>query len=97
MAKATAYLIVEATRSTWVRPDPETGLRRIDSARIIAVRANRPSLLKLDQIAVKVTVDIPDEAFAPIMPTALVVVPEDLVQRPVVDDAQDATEGADDE
>lgn len=96
MAKATAYLIIEATRGYGLR-DPETGLRPVTSARVVASRANRPAKLERDQVAVKVTVDVPDQAFAPIMPAALVVVPTDLVQRAVVVDAQDATEGADDE
>lgn len=96
MATATTYLIVEASRRYGPR-DAETGLRPITSARVVGSRANRPAQLELDQVAIKVTVEVPDAAFAPITPAALVVVPEDLIQRAVVVEAHDATEGPGDE
>lgn len=95
MAKATAYLIIEATRGYGLR-DPETGLRPVTSARVVASRANRPAKLERDQVAVKVTVDVPDQAFAPIMPAALVVVPDDLIQRSVEVEAHNAGEADND-
>ncbi len=76
---ATAYLIVQATRRQWGAKDPETGLLPIESARIAAVRAGRPSRLERDQVLVKVAVQLPTSVFDPIMPSALIVVPEDLV------------------
>lgn len=91
---AAAYLVVEGTRSRYRPVDPENGLRRVDGARIFAMRVGRPTRLERDQVAVKVTVRLPAAAFDPLQPTALITVPEDLIQRgPIEVDAADATDG----
>lgn len=91
---ATAYLVVEGTRRRYGAVNRETGLRPIDNARVAALRIGRPSRLERDQVAVKVTVRLPAAAFDPLQPTALITVPEDLIQRgPIEVDAGDATEG----
>ena len=78
--RATAYLVIEGKRNQYLRADQETGLRPLeDAARVAEMRVNRPRVLKRDQIAVKVTVEIPKAAFDPIAPAALIVVPDDLV------------------
>lgn len=91
--RATAYLIVQARRAQWGKPNPETGLRGIEDTRIAGARANRPAKLERDQIAVKITVDVPDAAFEPLTPSAVVTVPTELTQRGPIDvDAVDAND-----
>lgn len=90
---ATTHLILEARRSPYGRNNPETGLKPILAVRVVGSRAGRPERLTRDQIAVKVTVEIPESAFEPLRPTALVVVPESLIHRaPIEVEAADATE-----
>lgn len=89
------YLIVEAKRGYGPR-DPETGLRPVHEGRVVASRTNRPAKLEIDQIAVKVTLDVPGSAFDPVMPTAVVTIPEDLALRgPIEVEADDANETVD--
>jgi hypothetical protein len=91
---AAAYLVIEGARSRYLPLDTETGLRRVDGARVVAMRVGRPTRLERDQVAVKVTVRLPAAAFDPLQPTALITVPEDLIQRgPIEVDAADATDG----
>lgn len=92
--RATAYIVAKATRYQWGTPDPETGLNRIDAVRAIAIRRSRPSKLERDEIAIKVTIEIPDAAFNPITPSALIVVPTDLaLPGPIGVEAVDANDG----
>lgn len=79
--RTTTYLVLGASRSRWGRPDTETGLMPVDSVSVVRSLKNRPAQLERDQIAVKVTVEVPANAFDPIAPAALVVVPEDLIDR----------------
>ncbi|OBJ24624.1 hypothetical protein [Mycobacterium sp. 1245801.1] len=80
---ATAYLTVEGTR--W-----RHGTKQVRDAKVVRVTQGRPAQLTADQVAVRVTVRLPVEAFDPLRPEALIVVPEELVQRPV---EVEATEG----
>ncbi|MBE9924452.1 hypothetical protein G8C93_00910 [Cellulosimicrobium cellulans] len=90
---ATAYLVVRADRQTWGRPDAESGLRPIESARVVALRQGRPAKLERDEVAVKVTVRLPVEAFEPLTPAAVVTVPTDLALRgPIEVDAVQAND-----
>jgi hypothetical protein len=95
--RATAYLIVKAERSRYVSADRETGLRPVGAVKIIGSRQGRPAKLERDEVAIKVTVEIPDAAFQPFSPSALVVVPTDLaLPGPIGVEAVDAnpsTEG----
>lgn len=75
--RATAYLILRAERSRWV--DSDTGIAEVWRVKITGLRQSRPSRLERDEVAVKVTVEIPAESFNPIQPSALIVVPSDLV------------------
>lgn len=91
--RANVYLIVEATRSNYPPADPETGLRQVGSVKVVGSRQSRPSRLERDQIAVKVTLDVPASAFNPITPTAVVTIPEDLTLRlPIEVEATDAND-----
>ncbi|MGM7422993.1 hypothetical protein [Cellulosimicrobium sp. CpK407] len=89
-ADATAYLVIRAERNAWRPPDPETGLRPVRGARVVALRQGRPAKLERDEVAVKVTVRLPTEAFEPLTPTAIVTVPTDLALRgPIEVNARD--------
>lgn len=98
--RATTYLVLAATRASYGwRAGPETGLKPVESMRVVKSLANRPEQLGRDQITVKVTVEVPANAFDPISPAALVVVPEDLIDRrrlSVDVEAGDATQGSTD-
>lgn len=80
---ATAFLTVEGTRSRY-------GDKSVRSAKVARVTQGRPAQLSADQVAVRVTVRLPIAAFDPLRPDALIVVPEELIQRPV---EVEATEG----
>lgn len=93
---ASTYLILEASRR-YGPVNADTGLRPARNVRIVASRANKPATLKGDQVAVKITVEIPARAFDPLTPSARAVIPADLVQRAelevTVEDASDAAGG----
>lgn len=89
---ATGYLVLQANRSRYGTLNA-AGLRGVNGAKIVAFRSNRPAKLERDQIAVRVTVRVPDVVFDPISPDALIVVSEDLVKRgPIEVEAIDANE-----
>jgi hypothetical protein len=89
--KTTTYLIVEARRSIYPPVDPETGLRQVGSVHVVGQRVSRPAKLARDQVAVKVTLEVPNEIFNPITPSAVVTIPTDLALRlPVEVEAEDA-------
>lgn len=83
--RATAYLTIQAVRYRYGRPDPETGMLKITGAKVVKSTQSRPERLERDQIAVKVTVEIPEAAFDPISPAAVIVVPTDLALRGPID------------
>lgn len=92
--KTSVYLIVKASRARYGQLHPETGLKRVESVRVVGMRQNRPARLERDEIAVKLTIDTPSEAFNPIMPIAEVVIPKELVRQPRIEiEASDANEG----
>jgi len=76
---ASGYLVLKATRKNYGSPDPETRLRGVESAKITQARQSRPRALEKDEILIKVAVQIPAAVFDPITPSALIIVPEDLV------------------
>lgn len=84
---ATAYLVVEGERYRYGAVDPETGLKKLTSAKVVGLRQSRPRTLGLDQVVVKVSIQLPMTVFDPIAPAALIVVPEDLVIREIVAEA----------
>lgn len=81
--EATAYLTVEGTRSRYSD-------KSVTAAKVTRVTKGRPAQLSADQVAVRVTVQLPAAAFDPLRPEAMIVVPEELIQRPV---EVEATEG----
>ncbi|WP_291378884.1 hypothetical protein [Demequina sp.] len=81
MVRADAYTIIRGRRSQYAQRNPETGLKPVNSARIVRVVQNAPVRLDEDEIVVKVAIKLPAAAFDPLLPTAVITVPEDLIQR----------------
>lgn len=81
---ATVYLVVRGERYKWsgLRPKPITG------AKVTALRQSKPEHLGLDEVVVKVKVELPKRAFEPLEPEALIVVPEELIQHVVTVEAE---------
>lgn len=76
---ASAYLVVKGVRNAYGFRDDETGLKPISEAKITTARQSRPAKLGPDEVLVKVTVQLPKKVFDPITPSALVIVPEDMI------------------
>jgi hypothetical protein len=57
------------------------------TGKIAKVTQNRPSTLTGDQVAIRVTVEIPSAAFDPINPEVTIMVPEELIQYPITVEA----------
>ncbi|SII37082.1 hypothetical protein [Mycobacteroides abscessus] len=83
---ATGYLVLEAARSGWRKG--YDGLGMIDHIKVAAYRANRPSKLERDQIAVKVAITIDDAEFSPITATLALTLDPSRVIHPVVEDLE---------
>ena len=79
---ATGYLILRGVRSRY-------GDKSVHTAKFGRTVQSAPGRLERDDVAVKITVRLPSAAFDPLRPEALVIVPEELVQRPVVVEAVD--------
>lgn len=91
--KTSTYLIVEARRNKYGPVNPDTGLKSVASVHVVAQRTNRPAKLTVDQIAVKITIQVPDSAFNPVLPIATIMVPEDMTVRgPINAEVADANE-----
>jgi hypothetical protein len=77
---ASAYLVVKGTRSPyWGSKNSETGLYPVREAKITQARQGRPTKVGPDEVLVKVTVQLPKSVFDPITPSALIVVPEEMI------------------
>ena len=78
---ADAYAVVRGTRNQYQHPNRETGLKDISGATIKRIVQNAPVMLNPDEICVKIRIVLPAAVFDPLMPSAVITVPEDLVQR----------------
>lgn len=81
MIDATAYAIVRGKRSQYAQRNPETGLKPVSSATIKRIVQNAPVRLEEDEVCVKIKVRLPAAVFDPLLPSAVITVPEDLVTR----------------
>lgn len=81
--EATAHLVVSGKRT--YGPLNANGIRSVSEARIARMTANKPQRLEADEVAVKVTIRLPAEVFDPLTPTAVLTIPEDMVQRGVIE------------
>lgn len=78
MAKTTFYVQVEPVWSRWNRPG--TDEKSLDSIRAERITKSKPTKPLSGTVTVKLTVDIPDAAFYPLRPEAVVRIPESLLQ-----------------
>jgi hypothetical protein len=58
---------------------------------LLRATQKRPEIAAPGAVVVRILVRIPDEAFEPLRPEAVIDVPLSLVQRPVLVEAQDAS------
>lgn len=80
--EADAYLVVEGKRERYYgKTDPITGLKPVTKAAIVSLRQSYPKQATTDQVIVKVRIALPANIFDPLIPTAVVNVPADLVRR----------------
>lgn len=83
---ATFYVQIERKK----RPQYRTGKGYV-SASAVKITQDPPTSLAKDTVSVKLTVQLPDAAFDPITPSAVVTVPDSLVQHPLHIIVEDAT------
>jgi len=88
--EASVYLVMEGRRAKYAQRDEVTGLRPVTSAAVVASRQTYPGRLNADQVVVRVRLALPANIFDPLVPSAVVNVPEDMVRRG--DIVVDATE-----
>ncbi len=79
---ATFYAQVEPEWSTYITSNGERALR---GAKVVTITQKKPTRPKGGTVLVKLTIRVPESAFMPLRPEAIVVVPEDMVQtNPIV-------------
>lgn len=84
---ATFYVQVEPEWGNWVT---SAGDRRLIGAKVARTTQKKPDRPKAGTVLVKLTLRIPDAAFLPLRPEAVVVIPEDMtVATPVEVEAID--------
>lgn len=74
LREGVAYLQVRPSRGMW-------------SLDVVKATQRKPRTVAPDCVVVKIELRIPNRAFLPLAPSAVVTVPEDLVQHPVQVDA----------
>lgn len=88
---AEVWLQVEASfvrRSSFAAGNQEHDVRGL---KVVSMTQTRPKLKAGATVAMKVTLRLPDSAFLPLIPEAIIVVPEDMVisDPPIVVDVLD--------
>lgn len=84
---ATFYAQVEPEWSSWSNGAGEKTLR---GAKVVGITQKKPSKQKGGTVLVKLTIRVPDGAFMPLRPEAIVVIPDDMtVTEPVLVEAGD--------
>lgn len=58
--------------------DPDTGERKVAGVKAVNITQKRPSRPKPGTVVVKLTVRVPEAAFLPLQPEAIVTIPESL-------------------
>ena len=72
---ATFYAQVEPVWSWWKDSNGEQDLQ---GAKVVAITQKRPSKPRSGVVITKLTIRIPDSAFLPLRPEAIVVIPENM-------------------
>jgi hypothetical protein len=92
MARCTFYVQIEPEWSAYASHNGDPQLRTIKAKRMTQ---SRPSDPLGGSVMVKMTVEVPDSAFMPLRPEAIVVVPENFVKdNPIEVIVEDANEQA---
>lgn len=78
MARTSFYVQIEPEWYGHSRADGERALRAIRAERITKKRPLQPLP---GTVTIKLTVDVPDEAFYPLRPEAIVTIPADLTEH----------------
>ena len=92
MARCTFYVQIEPEWSAYTDKNGDLVLRTIKAKRMTQQRPNEPLG---GSVMVKLTVEVPDSAFMPLRPEAVIVVPESFVkENPIEVVAEDAHEPA---
>lgn len=76
MSAATFYAHVQATYCHWDK-------NRVNSIKVTKVTQGKPERLERNTIAVKLTLEIPDDAFFPFTPQATITVPQSQVSKQI--------------
>jgi hypothetical protein len=83
---ATFYLQLEPEFRRWIA----SGEQEVCSIKAVALTQKRPIRQRSGTVMVKLTVRVPDAAFLPLRPEAVVVIPEDMtVTGPIEVEAED--------
>lgn len=86
---ATFYVQIEPEWSHWV---DSSGDRQVRGIKAVGITQKRPDRPRSGVIVAKLTVRVPDAAFLPLRPEAIVVVPADMVATsPIEVEAGDPT------
>lgn len=86
--EAVAYLQIQG------RPPGNESDWSQNQATAVRLTTTKPTRPISGAVVVKVRIQIPKTAFEPLQPEAIIQVPEDLVQRPILVDAQDPEDDA---
>ena len=73
---ATFYVQIEPE---WTRWTDRNGDRQVSDLKAVAITQKKPAKPRSGVVVAKLTVRVPDAAFLPLRPEAIVVVPEDMV------------------
>lgn len=80
--EAVVYAQVQATFSRWDKD-------RVDSLKVVKMTQSKPTRLEANSVVVKLRLQLPDTAFQPFSPSAIITVPESMVDKPTVVIAED--------
>jgi hypothetical protein len=71
---------IDATFYAQIEPEffRSFGEERVRSAKVVAVTQKRPERPRRGVVVVKLTISVPEAAFLPLRPEAVVVIPEDM-------------------
>ena len=84
---ATFYAQVEPEWSRWTNWDGE---RTLEGAKVVNITQKKPTRPRGGTVLVKLTIRVPNGAFLPLRPEAIVVIPDDMtVTTPVEVTAED--------
>lgn len=92
--KATFYLQLEAVIATKFDFQRREQVEQVQSIKATAITQSRPKKPRSGAVITKLTVEVPDGAFLPLRPEAIIVIPEGMTeQSPIVVEAVDPSDG----